>query len=136
MSKLLALPEFWYSRLAVALGVAGLAVVAAFGEGTLLHRVVAASGPAGTYCTVALALLAGLAMLDVLINDIAPRRFTFDLAKDNRHLVYMGLAVGTFSLAFVIQQHSGLNAMHVLIFIQSGLAVGVAFLDLYARHQR
>lgn len=126
---------YWFGRLNVALCIGVLATVAAFGTGTMLHWAVLMSGAAGFWCVLVLACLACLAVLDVIINDLLPECFTLKIVKRNRHLIYMALGIGTASLGFVIQQTSGLNAMHGLIFLNSFSAVSVAFLDLYARHK-
>lgn len=126
---------YWFGRMHVALCIGTLAMVAAFGTGTLLNSVVVASGKAGFWCVLVLACLACLAVLDVIINDFLPDRFSLKLVKRNRHLIYMALGIGTASLGFVIQQTTGINSMHGLIFVNSFSAVVVAFLDLYARHR-
>lgn len=101
----------------------------------MIYRVIQASGVAGVWCMAALAALAVLTVLDVLVNDWMPSRFKLTIAKDNRHFLYVGMAIGLTCMAFVIAKSTGLSAVHASIFLQVAAAVYVAFTDLLARRK-
>lgn len=135
MSKLLHLPQFWFGRLYIALHVGVIALVACFGDGTLMHKVVLASGPEGFWCILALAAVSAVAVADVVINDLLPARYALTAVKRHRHYVYIALAIGLTSLAFVIAKQVGLSTLHSSVALGVGGAAWIAFLDLYARHR-
>lgn len=134
MTKLLYLPPFWFARLYIAAHIGVIALVACFGSETLLQRVIAASGEAGFWCVLVLAVLSGLAVLDVLINDLLPDRFKLCKVKRYRHFLYIALALGVVSLGFVIARQVGVSTLHASILLAAAGATWLAFLDLYARH--
>ena len=134
-SSQLRFPQYWFGRLNVALCIGALAMISAVADGTLLNNSVIASGPAGVWCVLSLALLACFAVIDVVINDLMPERFRLGYIKRKRHLIYMALGIGMASLGFIIAQVNGASAVHVLIFINAFSAVAVAFLDLNSRHK-
>lgn len=132
----LKLPRFWLTRLHTALACCALALVAAFGNGTMLYASVVASGEAGLWCMLALASLSAVALVDVLVNDLLPESVSIGFAKKHRHFIFMALSIGTASLGAIIQIQVGLNAMHALVYLHATAAAAVAFFDLFARHEK
>lgn len=128
------LPAFWLARLYVAAHVGVIALVACFGQGTMLYTVVQDADQAGFWCVLAVAVLAGLSALDTLINDLLPARFKLRVVKSHRHYIFTGMAMGLLSLGAVIAQQVGLSTLHASIFLAASGASVLAFLDLYARH--
>lgn len=129
------LPKFWFARLYVTLHIGVIALVACFGEDTLLYKTVKESGDAGFWCVLALAAVSFLGVLDVIINDLMPDRFKLSKVLRFRHILLMAMALGLMSLGSVIAKQAGISTLHASIFLAVGGACWLAFLDLYARHR-
>ena len=129
-------PRYWITRLYVALSTLVSAVIIVFEDEALVHKIVWHSGPTGMWCVVALALVALVAAADVVVNDLLPDRFVFEVAKRNRHLVYMALSMGLMSLCFVMTQSKGEWSQVTLRYqLDALVAATLAVLDLFSRHR-
>ena len=77
--------------------------------------------------------LCGIAMADVIVNDFAPDKYKFGWALNYRHLVYMGLAVLSFSLSVGIIAIFGNSLFLCRLWLDGTVATVVAFLDILGR---
>lgn len=130
------LPNYWSIRLYLSLSVLILALTTIFDPARLAYRIIAASGAAGFWCILGLACLSLCAVIDVVVNDLLPDHCCLHCTERYRHLVYMGLALGLMSTAFVIAQHVGLASLHAELVLESSIAAALAFIDLYQRHRQ
>jgi CHASE2 domain-containing sensor protein len=130
------LPRYWITRLYVALCTLVSIAVTWLEPESIAHRLVDATGGQGWPLIAMLAGVACLAIVDVLVNDLLPLRFTFLRAKRHRHLIYAALSMGIFSLSYVILVGAGGWRPLVLPYwLNGGVAAAVAFLDLFQRHR-
>lgn len=129
-------PALWFARLYVALHTGVTASVACFGVGTLLHKTLELSGPIGFWASFTLLGVAFWGVLDVIINDLLPKRFTLCKTKLFRHYLLMLMAIGLASLAYVIAKEIGVSILHGQIFLGVFGACALAFLDIYERHDK
>lgn len=76
-----------------------------------------------------------LALLDIIINDFAPDRFVFKPAYEYRHLIYMALALISFSISISIIEAFGTSLLLGRLWLDGIVASVVAILDIFARHR-
>lgn len=101
---------------------------------SLLSIVVRGSGTLGRPAMWALALIALIACVDVIINDMLPPRFTMDWARRRRHLIYLAMALLLTALAAVVAYFSIYSPMlWVFLATYAVLSAAVAYLDLFSR---
>ena len=76
-----------------------------------------------------------LTMLDIIINDLAPDNFTLKCTYDYRHLLYMSLAVLSFSISVAVANTYGTSFLMCRLWLDGGIAAIVAFLDIFGRYR-
>ena len=72
-----------------------------FVQASLTAKLIIATGAYGTVTLLAFSVCVILALLDVLINDFMPERFSLRWVKQHRHLIYLTLAGLYIAQAFV-----------------------------------
>lgn len=98
---------------------------------SLNYIIVRIGGPMGKVCTVALAVLTGLAFIDTVINDILPEDKRFDLGKRFRQIVWLLQGIILALMAFVIAKYGSgywISAQYILF---AAMCASVAFIDLH-----
>lgn len=79
--------------------------------------------------------ICSLSVFDIIINDILPDKYIFKHAYENRHVIYMGLALISFSLSLgIIFTFGGVFQLGRL-WLDGFVAAIVAVLDIFARHK-
>lgn len=131
----ISLPRYWLTRLYLACSVLNVTLVSCFESRTLLYRIIQQSDDAGWWCVLGLACLACLGVVDTLINDLLPKNFNLRCAKKYRHLIYMALAMGMLSLAYIIAKAEGASYLLIRPCLDAAVAACIAFFDLFARHR-
>lgn len=128
------MPRYWLIRLLLALQVAIFSATSLYQPATQMYKLIAASG--GQIYVFVLMLIALIAVLDTIVNDIFPAGWHFKWALRHRHLIYMLLAIGTLMMAitFWLQAPGALGAYSSLGVI-CAFSGAVAVLDMFARHQ-
>ncbi len=129
------MPRYWLVRLYVALSVLANVLIICTEPQALAHRVVAMSGSSGWLCVGALGLLACLALVDVVVNDLLPAHINLPFARRWRHLVYMLLALGLVSITGVIVSAVGMTTLLLAFWLDAAVSVAIAFFDLFSRHR-
>ena len=128
-------PRYWLTRLYLACLVLSVTLVICFEPRTLFYRIVKDSDDAGWWCVLGLACIAGLSIVDTIVNDLMPERFHLRWAKNYRHLIYMALGMGMLSLAYIIAKAEGASYLLIAPCIHAAVAVCIAFFDVFARHR-
>lgn len=123
------------ARLYLAVSVIYTQVAAMTAPATLLYQALAKSVPFGVLGVWVLVAVASVAVLDVVVNDWMPDRFELPTAYAQRHLVYMGLAMGLASISFVLTKSNGWGVLQWRYLLDAAAAVAIAFNDLLARHR-
>lgn len=131
------LPRYWITRLYVGLTTLCAIFVTSHEPEAISYKIIQASGDQGWRMVYLLGVIAGLAVVDVLVNDLFPERFKIEVAKRNRHLIYIGLATGIFSISFVLLSDAGgwYRPLVLSYWLHGSVAALVAFLDLFQRHR-
>jgi hypothetical protein len=76
-----------------------------------------------------------VAILDIIINDIAPDKYIFHSAYKYRHIVYMLISLISFSIsAGAVLDSNGVLSVERL-WLDGLVAAVVAVLDIFARHR-
>jgi divalent metal cation (Fe/Co/Zn/Cd) transporter len=81
-------------------------------------------------------LICILAIVDTFINDILPNKYQFKQAYNFRHVIYMALALISFSLSAGLLVTFGGSILVGRLWLDSLVATVVAVLDIFARHRR
>jgi len=127
------LPLNWFGRLYVALQVCVISLVASLGEESPLHALVTKGGLIGYWCALLLAAVAFVGVLDVVVNDLMPKRFRLCFFKRHRHFVLMGIGIGSLSFAGIIAMEVGWNVLHASLALPVLGATVLAVMDVFER---
>lgn len=82
-----------------------------------------------------LGIICILTSLDLIINDFLPDKYKLMIIYHNRHILYMMLALGMFSISAVITAVNGSTFYLGRLWIDGLMAAIVAILDIFARHK-
>lgn len=126
-------PRYYFTRLYVALSILVNVVITATEPQALGYKVLTETGPLGWLCVGILGCLALIAVMDVLINDLAPEAWHLPTAIRWRPITYMLLATGIASYVFVIIDAVGFTWLTLTYFLDASVAVVVGVLDLFYR---
>ena len=110
-----------------------LQVVVAYTPGSVVHKAIAASGPLAWVPMWALAALAAVALLDVLVNDLLPHRFELPTALEHWELIYVGLGIGSASIAFLVGKSTDAGAAPAIYVFLAAVSGVLAIADLIQR---
>lgn len=129
------LPRYWFARLYVALSVLVNVVVTLLEPSALTARAINASGSLGWLAVWTLGAVGVVALLDVIVNDLAPDRWRLPSAHRWRHFVYMAIALGEVSITYVIAAKLGFTPLLFVYWLDAAADVAIAYFDLFARHR-
>lgn len=128
------LPRYWLVRLYLALSLVILCVTALLQTGTQLYRQVSADG--GGLYVITLGAISLIGALDAIVNDMLPDRWRLPWARRHRHVIYMLMAIGSFSIAYMLIIGAGmLTGASAQLILNTLVATLIAFLDLFSRHR-
>lgn len=130
-------PRYWFARMAVALEVlVVLVAVSWFEEASLTAQAIAATGRHGWWLVIGTAFCCLMALVDVVVNDLMPPRFTFRCAMTWRHLGFMGLALQLSAIGVLVVFAKGFTALVLAYWLNAVLAGVLTFFDAFARYPR
>lgn len=128
------LPRYWMTRMYVALSIMANCIVA-YLEPQSLTAMVLRTNPTGWACLGILFALAVTALVDVAINDLLPQGYYLRWTRDQRHWIYVLMALFTMGLTYAIVREKGFTALLLAYWVDAAIAVAIAPLDLFARHR-
>lgn len=102
---------------------------------SLSAQVLLRSGSIAPFFMLVLALCSGIALLDILVNDLFPKRFHLP-TLGARHIGYMAMAISLLMLSGIVASRVGLSAILISYLLAATFSAGIAGLDLKARHER
>lgn len=126
-------PRYWHTRLLLVLSVLVSLFITWREPDSLSHQVIQRSGTAGWPCVIALAGLGLAALLDIFVNDLLPDSISLPAFFGQRHLVYMGLAVGLGCIGVVIVQSEGWTELLMFYGLLATFSAHIAATDLFHR---
>lgn len=101
----------------------------------MLAQAIEGGGPIGQWVMAAALACCLVAIADVIVNDLMPDRFCFRIARAYRHLGFMGISLALGAMGVLIVFEFGYSPSLFLFWLNSAIAVLVAFLDVFARHR-
>lgn len=126
---------YWSLRFFLGLNVLADACIAWTDPLTRMAHLIDASGDVGWLVLAAVATASLMCVIDVLVNDFLPARYTLPGLYRNRHLVLMAIALGSAAIAGVIALSEGWTPMLIKYWVDVATACAVAFLEMFARHK-
>lgn len=126
-------PRYWQHRIYVALS-AALTMWVVWSEPLSLgHRIITRSGAAGWYAVAALGAVCAVAVVDAVVNDVFHLGRRWHCARRWRHWVYMAMALGMASVAYVVVMSEGYTSLVLPLLLDAIVAAHVAGTDLFHR---
>lgn len=129
------LTDYWMARLIACMYVLITYVIAFFDPATRVSELVTASGHAGWWVMGAVAALAGCGLLDVLINDFLPPALQLQSVYTRRHLLFLGIALGSTAISGVIATSEGWSLVLIKFWLDAAICSALAFLEMFPRHR-
>jgi hypothetical protein len=123
----------WLARLFVGTTLLGSTFVMFAEPESLMHRTIDRAGLLGQIATGSLVFVTVLALLDVLINDLLPKRYVLQCAIRYRHTIYMLMSLGCLSMIFVIVRAHGPYSGLIHFGLVAWAAMLIAVLDVRDR---
>lgn len=109
--------------------------ISQFEPRSLSYTMVEGGGIPGKLCMLFLFLTALIALLDTIVNDMLPERFTLQMALGKRRGVWMALAITYAGISFVANKADIGWFVSIFYVLFSLRCVGVAYLDLYYEYK-
>ena len=126
--------RYFIARLYVAISVLLTALAVMF-DPTSIHSQAAYAAKLPDTLFIGALLVCSIAILDTFVNDILPNKYKFKQAYDFRHVIYMALALISFSLSAGLLVTFGGSILVGRLWLDSLVATVVAVLDIFARHR-
>lgn len=80
-------------------------------------------------------LLCFLAVVDIIVNDLAPPKYVLKFTYNHRHIIYMCLGVLSFSISVAVAKTYGTSFYMCRLWLDGGIAAVVAVLDIFGRYR-
>jgi len=117
----------WIARFYVSGSILVTAMIAMFDPISQHRAVLMDNGDlVGTVAMILLGALALAGILDVIINDWLPSRFSLHCTHRHRHVVYMVLAIGQVGLVYVLVHDDDLKPVIARYALDAIMAVTIA----------
>lgn len=116
----------WLVRFYVSASVAVTAFVAGWDPTSQHRRVMLEDGHGGAVAIFLLAAFALAALVDLLINDLLPERFSLRCTHRHRHVVFMLMAIGQVGLLFALAAQRELRPSAARYLLDALVAIVVA----------
>jgi hypothetical protein len=123
----------WLARLIIALDLLANCAVMVWEEASLMHKIVQQAGPTGHFAVISLAVVAFMALTDVVVNDLLPDRYRLCYAIEHRHTIYALLSLGALSISFVVVKTHGVTPLLLHYGLVAGFALTIALFDIHDR---
>jgi ABC-type Na+ efflux pump permease subunit len=123
------------ARLYVVLSVFTSVVMSIFEPASIHHQIFDATGTGSLLVLTAIGAIAGIAFMDIIVNDLAPNKYQLKIFYDNRHILYMALSLGMYGISAAMIFTYGASAVLIRLWLDGGVAAAVAVLDIFARHR-
>ena len=130
-----AVPQYWFARLYVSLSIFLTTATVLFGRsGEPPNAWHEHMDPTSAGFVWLLMLLSVVTVVDVAINDMMPGRYCFNRAKNNRHLLFIAMAIVETAVLTISVGSGSFQVYHLRLALQIAGASALACFDLVARH--
>lgn len=132
-----AAPQYWFARLYVSLSIFLTTATILFGRsGEPPNARHEHMDPTGAGFVWLLMLLSVVTAVGGVINDMMPGRYCFNRARNNRHLLFIAMAVVETAILTISVGSGSFQVYHLRLALQIAGASALACFDLMARHSR
>ena len=132
-----AVPQYWFARLYVSLSIFLTTATVLFGRsGEPPNAWCEHMDPTSAGFVWLLMLLSVVTAVDAAINDMLPRRYCFSRARNNRHLLFIAMAIVETAILTISVGSGSFQVYHLRLALQIAGASALACFDLVARHSR
>ena len=137
INALRAVPQYWFARLYVSLSIFLTTVTVLFGRsGESPNAWREHMDPTSAGFVWLLMLLSVVTAVDAVINDMLPRRYCFSRAINNRHLLFIAMAIVETAILTISVGSGSFHVYHLRLALQIAVASALACFDLVVRHSR
>lgn len=126
--------RYFIARLYVALSVL-LSILSIVFEPSAIHTAATSSAGIPMIMIICAIGVCAIAIIDAFVNDFLPVKYKFTYAYHYRHLVYMALALISFSLSAGLLVTYGGSILIGRLWLDGLISTIVAVLDLFSRHR-
>ena len=128
-------PRYWIARLYVILSILTNMLVIYFEPQSLGHLVLLKMDPAARLVLEFIIVLSLGGLVDVVVNDVLPSRFSFRFGARWRHLGFMALSISLASLMFLITAAYGNSGVNFVLGLDMAMAASIGVLAPFSRHR-
>ena len=127
--------RYWLARQYAAASTLVTFAIAFLAPNSLNAQAVEAAGSGSWLFVGAMAALSLAALIEAAIAAFVPGR-RCEFLRDRRHTLFMGIAIGQLCTGYLVLSYAPDSAWLLLRFsLDASVATGIAFFDLFARHQ-
>lgn len=124
----------WGLRTYVCSSILATVVIAALDPGSQHRGIMDEDGHGGVIAISLLALVTLLGLVDVLINDLMPHRFSLRCTHRHRHVIFMVLAIGQVAMALVEARGDEMRPVMIRYLLDAFMALLVACMGVYGHY--
>jgi hypothetical protein len=130
-------PRYWLSRVTIALEVlVGVVLVGWLESASITAQAIERTGWAGWLLLLVLGAACVICIVDVIVNDLMPARFTLHMVKHWRHVGLLAIAMLLAMLGVLVSFTFGYTTLLLFYWLNAALAASTAFFDAFARMRR
>lgn len=122
------------ARIYVVMAMISTIIISIFEPESMYYTQLLNNGYEGIFVLCVFSFFTFLCVIDLVINDFMPNKYKFMILYDNRHIIYMAIALCAYGLsaAVILTDHSSIVLIRV--WLDGFIAATVAVLDIFARH--
>lgn len=125
------------ARLYVVLSIITTLIIAIFQPGSIYVNSIKQLVPEENMFVLGIVAIISIAtILDIIVNDFMPNKYRIMFLYNKRHLFFMSLAMGMYSMAAEIILTEQSSFVLLRLWLDGFIAAIVAVLDIFARHGR
>lgn len=126
--------RYTVARIYVILSMITTIIISIFEPESLYYSQFMGQGTHGIVVLCIFSFFTALSLIDMVVNDFMPNKYRLMLLYNNRHLVFMLLALCAYGLtaAVILTDHTSIVLIRV--WLDGFIAAVVAVLDIFARH--
>lgn len=129
-------PQYWLARLYLCCSLMVSVWIAFHSPWNQQREILDLIGEGGWLLLTSVAVLAAIGIVDVVINDLLPPRFSMKWADEHRHQVFMALALLLCSMVYINVTKGSSTVLILRYSLESFFCVGIAVFDTIARVQQ
>lgn len=105
-----------------------------FEPGSIYYQHFILNSGENTFVLLLIGAFTAIAVLDLIVNDLMPNKYKILILYNNRHLIYMSLALSMYGISAAIVLTDNVSIILLRLWLDGLMAAVVAVLDVFARH--